>query len=241
MKLIEIYKFLDKLSPFYTQAKWDNSGLLLGDFHDDIEKIYLSLDIDEEFIDKAGENSLFIVHHPLIFKAINNIANNNYPNNLLKKMIKKNIALIAMHTNYDLTHLNKYFVEKVLKFDISYIDEYVIYVDLNIKLQELLAHLKKVLKVDILRVSFGGNENISKIAICTGSGGDLIKNIKADCFLSGDFKYHQALEAINNKLTLIDIAHYESELCFADCLYQDLQILPLKAIILVSKNPFQYF
>ena len=241
MKLIEIYDFLDNLSPFSTQAKWDNSGLLVGNFNDDINKIYLSLDVDLDLIEKAEENSLFIVHHPIIFKPLKNLANMSYPNNILNKMIKKNISLISMHTNYDLSHLNKYFVEKVLKFNISYQDEYLIYVDLNIKLYDLINHIKKCLNINVLKISYGGNNSISKIAICTGSGGDLIQNVNADCFLSGDFKYHQALEAISNNLTLIDIAHYESEICFSNSLYEHLQILPLKVIITASKNPFEYF
>jgi putative NIF3 family GTP cyclohydrolase 1 type 2 len=32
MKISEIYKFLDELSPFELQESWDNSGLLIGDF-----------------------------------------------------------------------------------------------------------------------------------------------------------------------------------------------------------------
>lgn len=44
MKLAEIYEFLDKLSPFQTQVSWDNSGLLLGDLNNEIQKIYISLD-----------------------------------------------------------------------------------------------------------------------------------------------------------------------------------------------------
>lgn len=53
MKLIEIYNFLDKLSPFETQEIWDNSGLLLGNFNDEIHNVYLSLDIDEQLIQNA--------------------------------------------------------------------------------------------------------------------------------------------------------------------------------------------
>ena len=40
MKLAEIYEFLDRLSPFEMQASWDNSGLLLGDLNNEIQKIY---------------------------------------------------------------------------------------------------------------------------------------------------------------------------------------------------------
>ncbi|EJD4498681.1 Nif3-like dinuclear metal center hexameric protein, partial [Campylobacter jejuni] len=67
MKLSEIYNFLDQLSPFNIQESWDNSGILLGDKDSEISTVYLSLDIDENIIKEASENSLIITHHPLIF------------------------------------------------------------------------------------------------------------------------------------------------------------------------------
>ncbi|EAH6319672.1 Nif3-like dinuclear metal center hexameric protein, partial [Campylobacter jejuni] len=67
MKLSEIYNFLDQLSPFNIQESWDNSGILLGNKDSEISTVYLSLDIDENIIKEASENSLIITHHPLIF------------------------------------------------------------------------------------------------------------------------------------------------------------------------------
>ncbi|EAL6986852.1 Nif3-like dinuclear metal center hexameric protein, partial [Campylobacter jejuni] len=60
MKLSEIYNFLDRLSPFNIQESWDNSGILLGDRDNEISTVYLSLDIDENIIKEASENSLII-------------------------------------------------------------------------------------------------------------------------------------------------------------------------------------
>ncbi len=83
-------------------------------------------------------------------------------------------------------------------------------------------------------------KHIKRCAITTGSGGDLIGGVDADCYLSGDFKYHQALEAKENSLSLIDIGHYESERYFAAALEPHLKNLPLKVIMSNSKNPFTY-
>lgn len=241
MKLSEIYAFLNELSPFEKQASWDNSGLLLGNLNDDISKLYLSLDVDENLIKNAEENSLFITHHPLIFKPLRNLSEMAYPKNLLKEMIKKNIALISLHTNYDLSHLNAYFVKEILGFEKFLQEDFLIYVDVNLSFYELCERVKKRLNLTNLKMSFSGKEKLEKIAICTGSGSDLIPNVKADCFLSGDFKYHQAFEALSNHLSLIELGHYESERYFSESLAKYLQNLPLKVIMSVSKNPFQYF
>lgn len=241
MKLVEIYEFLNKLSPFDTQATWDNSGLLLGNLEDEINTIYLSLDVGKELIAKAQPNSLFITHHPLIFKAVKNLANSYYPTGLIKQLLKKNIALISLHTNYDLSHLNAYFVSEILGFRSYKQENFLIYVDVNMSFKQLCERVKKSLNTQFLRVSYGSKENIHRIGVCVGSGGDLLKEVNADCFLTGDLKYHQAFEAVENGLSLIDIGHFESESCFVQSLARNLQNLSLKVIIAVSKNPFQYF
>lgn len=244
MKIAELYAFLDKLSPFESQETWDNSGLLLGNLNDEVSEIYLSLDMDENLIDKALPNSLFITHHPLIFKPLRDLANEEYPKNLLKKMLQKNLSLISLHTNYDKSHLNAYFTEQILGFKVEKQEEFLIYVKINLSFEELVNLLKEKLKLPHIHATFSGKnikEKLGEIAICTGSAGDLISKVKAPCFLTGDIKYHQTLEALNNGISLIDIKHYESEVCFANSLAKNLQNLPIKVIISASKNPFQYF
>ena len=44
MTLKAIYDALDALSPFALQEKWDNSGLIVGSFEQEISKIVLSID-----------------------------------------------------------------------------------------------------------------------------------------------------------------------------------------------------
>ena len=48
LKLLEIYEFLNELSPFELQESWDNSGLLIGDFEEEISTVVLSIDVDEK-------------------------------------------------------------------------------------------------------------------------------------------------------------------------------------------------
>ncbi|MCF6173030.1 MAG: Nif3-like dinuclear metal center hexameric protein [Campylobacteraceae bacterium] len=239
MQVREIYDILDELSPFSLQSEWDNSGLLIGDFDLSVDYIYLSLDIDSELVDRLEENSLIITHHPLIFKGLKNINYSKYPANIIQKMIEKNISLISMHTNFDQTHLNKFVAQDILGYEVKSCDEFICYFRVDSSLDSLCLNIKSKLGMKNLRIS-SSHKDIKDCAITTGSGGDLIDEIQADCFLSGDFKYHQALEAKENGLTLIDIGHFESERFFGDCLAQYLKNLPLKVIMSNSKNPFEY-
>ncbi|MEA1955679.1 MAG: Nif3-like dinuclear metal center hexameric protein [Campylobacterota bacterium] len=239
MKLLEIYEYLDKLSPFELQEKWDNSGLIVGDFEQDIKKIVLSIDVDEALIDRLDNDTLLITHHPLIFSGLKQLEFSKYPANLIQKMIKKNITNIAMHTNFDQTHLNDFVVTEVLGYEIIKKDGFIAYFDVN---EDFDIFSSKILKAFGLTHTkcVKCSEAIRRVALTTGSGCSLIDSIEADCFLTGDVKYHDAMQAKSINLSLIDIGHYESEHFFAQILDNHLKNLGLEVIISSSENPFTY-
>ncbi|MEY3090145.1 MAG: hypothetical protein RL113_461 [Pseudomonadota bacterium] len=237
MKLQEIIDFLDALSPFALQEKWDNSGLNVGELSREVSQIVVSLDIDAAMIDEAEEGTLFVVHHPLIFGNLPRLDFAKYPANLLEKMILKQQSLVAMHTNFDQTHLNQYVFEKVLGFSLESQETFVCKAKGIWEYSELINHLKKKLHLSAVRV-VGKKEQIRSIALTTGSGASLIDQIEADCFLTGDIKYHDAMKAMSEDLMMVDIGHYESESFFAEIMAEKLKVLPLLVIIADSKNPF---
>ncbi len=239
MKILEIYDFLNKLSPFELQESWDNSGLLVGSFDDDISQIALSIDVDEKLIDSLEENTLLITHHPIIFGGLKQLEFSKYPANLIQKMIKKNISNIAMHTNFDQTHLNEYVATEILGYKIKEKEGFVAYLDVD---EDFDTFVKKVSTAFGLKCAktVKCSERVKKVALTTGSGCSLMRSLDADCFLTGDVKYHDAMEAKSIKLSLIDIGHYESECFFAQNLQKHLKILGLKVIIASSENPFTY-
>ncbi|SJZ71800.1 Nif3-like dinuclear metal center hexameric protein [Selenihalanaerobacter shriftii] len=80
---------------------------------------------------------------------------------------------------------------------------------------ELIAQVKKQLGVADLRVVEPKVDTIKKIALCSGSGADLIKKAAfkgADLLLTGDLKYHDAELAVELGLGIIDAGHYGTEI-----------------------------
>jgi len=239
MKIVELYERLNALSPFELQEKWDNSGLLVGQWEQEIDAVVLSIDIDEALLEQVEEGTLIITHHPLIFSGIKQLNFDDYPANLLRKMIQKNISNIAMHTNFDQTHLNAYVAEKVLGFPVQDQEGFVAYMNVDMPFDDFAAVVAKKLGLTHLK-SVCSHTHIGRVALTTGSGASLLREIEADCFLTGDIKYHDAMEAKAVGMSMIEIGHFESERYFGEVLSPYLKNLGLTVIISSSENPFTY-
>jgi len=239
MTVKSLYKTLDEISPFELQESWDNSGLLVGDWNNEVRSVVLSIDIDEELLENLEEDTLVITHHPIIFGGLKQLQFNQYPAKLLQKMLQKNISNIAMHTNFDQTHLNAYVATEVLGYEISEKEGFVAYIDLDESFTDFAKKIAAKFGLEHIKC-VKCHEQVKRIALTTGSGASLMKSIKADCFLTGDIKYHDAMEAKTIGLSMIDIGHFESERYFADVLAKNLINLGISVIISSSKNPFTY-
>ena len=103
MKLHQITELLEQWAPLSLQESFDNCGLLVGNYHQQVTGILISLDVTEPVIDEAislGSN-LIIAHHPLIFKGLKSLTGRNEVERCVMKAIKHDIAIYAAHTNVD--------------------------------------------------------------------------------------------------------------------------------------------
>jgi dinuclear metal center YbgI/SA1388 family protein len=239
VKISELLSLLDSISPFELQEKWDNSGLLVGSLSSEVNNIYLSLDIDSNLINNIEENSLIITHHPLIFKPISNIILEEFPSKLIIEMVKKNISLISLHTNFDKTHLNKFVLEDILEYKSLSQNEFSIEFEVNQSFEDFCKDISNKLNIKNLRV-VKNTDFIKNCTITTGSGASLLSKTKTDCFITGDIKYHDAMLAKELGISMIDICHYESEIHFATIMKKELDKLNIKAKILNTENPFNF-
>lgn len=239
MKVKEIYGLLNTIAPFEYAEDWDNSGLLLGDMESETKKILVTLDVTDEVVDMAIQAGadLIISHHPLIFSPIKQINSENFITRRILKLANEKIGLISMHTNMDATGLDEVAREILQIKKYSCIEENEKYPgmgigigtigkfvneskeEVNITLREAVIRTKTGFMTNVVKV-YGDLDNvIKKPAVCTGSGKSMIENcIKSGCdlLITGDITYHDALDATERGLSIIDAGHYATEVIFID-------------------------
>ena len=117
MIIKEITDFLESWAPRSLQESYDNSGLLIGDYSNEINSALITLDITEDVVDEAIStgSQLIIAHHPFIFKGIKKIGNRHWIDRCIRKAIKHDVSIYAIHTNLDNidTGVNRKIAEKI--------------------------------------------------------------------------------------------------------------------------------
>ena len=221
----EIYTYIDSFAPFSTQEKWDNSGLLTGSMNKKVSKVLVTLDITNEVADEAAEISaeLIIAHHPVIFKPLYSLSENE-PS---CKLLKSGISAICVHTPYDVAEggmsdilMNLVGFEKsegILEITGQRNKSYG-FGTIGVASQEYMADalaekLKNILGCTIVRYTDGGKP-IKKAAFCTGSGGNLIEaalNQGADAYITSEVKHDQWLLAKQRGISVFDCGHFHTE------------------------------
>jgi dinuclear metal center YbgI/SA1388 family protein len=237
-KTYDLLNKLDASYPFELAEKWDNVGLLIGDSkYKNVGQLFCSLDVTSDILKQIPNDSTLITHHPLIFKGLKTIDFNSYEGKLIQQIIQKNINYIVLHTNYDKTFLNAYFVEMILDIKNYTQENNFIYFYVNSSFQKnILFYIKD--KLSITELNFvDASVPITKIAVCTGSGSSMLREAKAngaDLLLTGDITYHVAMEAKEIGINLLDITHFHSEKYFGDDL-----VTIYGATKLIQKDPFK--
>ncbi|MCH5186367.1 MAG: Nif3-like dinuclear metal center hexameric protein [Oscillospiraceae bacterium] len=230
MKVGAIVDEIEKMYHPYLAEKWDNVGLLCGNRSSDIKKIMVALDASIDVIGEAvlsGVN-MIITHHPILFSGTKSVTMDTADGKIIYSLIKNNISLYAVHTNLDNSEngINRYVAQMLGLMNITALvpHESVIgagtgvignlspKTDMNVFDTAKLT--KEVLKTKCVRYTGSPSKKVRKVAVVTGSGSDFIPDaIKAgaDVLITGDVKYHNALDADFLGLSIIDAGHFATE------------------------------
>ena len=103
MRIKDITDYLETIAPLNYQESYDNSGLIVGNSNAPVKKVLITLDVTEDVVEEAIKEKcqLIVAHHPIVFSGLKKLNGKNYVERVVIKAIKKDIAIYAIHTNYD--------------------------------------------------------------------------------------------------------------------------------------------
>jgi dinuclear metal center YbgI/SA1388 family protein len=226
----DILQILESFAPADLAEKWDNVGLLVGSPQDRVTKVLIALDPTNAIVDEAitiGANTI-ITHHPVIFHPLPAIHTNTPAGKLLQKALANNINIIACHTNLDsaldgvndvlgkalgLTQLVPLQPNTEKDFNQQGLGRVGIYQS-PISSDEFLSRLFTILELEVVDAAGPIPEQITKVALCGGSGSDLASlaySSGADIYLSAEIKHSTAIWANEVGFAVIDGTHYATE------------------------------
>lgn len=230
MNVKDIIDILETVIPADMAESWDNVGLLVGNENATVNKVLIALDPVTSVINEALllNADLIITHHPIMFSPINKVTPKTYDGKIISTLLENKINLCAMHTNLDYYRKGlNYMAAKALnlvsvqplvpheKYEnagmgvIGYLPFAV-----PISLDSLAEYVKSAFKADFVKFAGAAEADMHKIAIVTGSGTDYIDAAiaqQADVLITGDIKYHTAVDAVERGLYLIDAGHFDTE------------------------------
>jgi dinuclear metal center YbgI/SA1388 family protein len=252
VKLKEIKDFLESVVPLDAQDSWDNSGLQVGSPEKEVKTVGFALSVSKSVIEEAREKSveLLIVHHPVAISGVKSLVPYDYPSNLFLSLAEAGISVYALHTNLDVSPFGP---TALICEELSLKGEPIVSsppygrigeLPSPVTQRELLEKLRSFLPSDVFRVvNFRPDETVRKVAVCSGSGASFISAVagRAQLFVTGDLKYHDALKAQDLGLTVFDLGHFATERLF----YLPLKKLlaesfpSLNFLVLNEKSPFE--
>jgi dinuclear metal center YbgI/SA1388 family protein len=227
MKIKEVVAPLEEFAPLSYQDSYDNSGLIVGRYDDDVDMALVCVDATEAVIDEAVRMGAGVVisHHPIIFGGIKRLNSCSYVERVVEKAIRAGVALYACHTNLDSTTngMSYRVAEKIGLQNVQVLESlsaehgYGVVGDLPMAEStiECIRRIKELFGVGAVRYSEPVSKEVRRIAVCTGSGGSLLQTAiasGAELYVSSDFKYNHFLDA-TKLITIADIGHFESEYC----------------------------
>lgn len=81
-----------------------------------------------------------------------------------------------------------------------------------VKFVDLVRQVKEMTGISTIKAGGTGDRIVTKVAVCGGAGAELwTRATGADVFVTGDIKYHTALDMLTAGLNFIDAGHYATE------------------------------
>ena len=222
MTVRELYEKLSARMPETLRCEWDNDGIMCCPASTlEVNNVLITLDVTEEVVDYAiGRNfDLIISHHPLVFRPIGSVTEENHISRKIIKLISNNVSVFSFHTRADKVSggVNDILAEII---ELSAVEPFgdggmgrVGNLREECELDEFSYNLKMQIGADSIKIADAYNP-VKRVALLGGDGKDFIRaaiDVGADTYLTGRLSYNTMEEAAEMGINLIEAGHYFTE------------------------------
>ncbi|MEW5851186.1 MAG: Nif3-like dinuclear metal center hexameric protein [Myxococcota bacterium] len=223
---MELQRILDAaadIAPLHHAEGWDNVGLLVGDPAQDVRKAMLTIDYTPEVAREAQAAGcqLVLCYHPPIFQGLKRIT----AGSLVYDALRRGMALYSFHTALDVAGGG---TNDVLADALGLTDRGALRMgktpDLPgmgrigtrsaISRRALVDLVKSALELPHVLVAGPLDGEVTRAACCAGACGDILEEAikqRAEVYLTGEMRHHDALKLAALGMTVICTLHSNSE------------------------------
>jgi dinuclear metal center YbgI/SA1388 family protein len=255
-----VVDLLERRYPPDLASEWDAVGLVCGDPDASVSRILFAVDPVRAVVDEALllQADLIVTHHPLLLRGVHSVAAVDHKGSVLHTLISHGISLFSAHTNAD--HANPGVSDALAALlgltDLrplapSEVGSPVGTGRVGVLPSEMTVSAFAAVVADALPATHHGvrvagdlDSPVRSVAVCGGSGGDLLDAAAAtaDAYVTADLRHHRAQDhLVDGGCALIDVAHWASEWPWlpvaADALRADLAGIGSTVEIHVSTVP----
>ena len=193
---------------------------MLGSLDDETTGILVTLDLTRETLTAAidaGAN-LIVTHHPVIFEPLASIDRATAKGDLIARALIAGITVLSWHTNFDKVRggVNDVLAEKLGLTNVQALGEEIGRVGTvpETTAEAFADTVRRALALPHTTLYGEPETPVHRVALVGGSGMDYIASAResgADLFVTGDIRYHNAQDALDLGLVLIDATHDGTE------------------------------
>lgn len=233
MRIKEWITAFERVVPLMLQEEWDRCGLQIGRTDRELTGVILAMDVTDAVMNAAIERgcNLILTHHPMLFRGVRRISDADVPNvQRIMSALEHGLCVYSAHTNLDAVDggVNSVLAERLNLTELSALAAYPesdarraystgmgrIGWTPEVTLDTFAKQVKSALGLTHCLVYGDGTQPVKRVAVLGGSGMDYAQDALrcgADVLVTADIKYHDALDALEQGLMLIDAGHYGTE------------------------------
>lgn len=259
----DVIHIMEEVAPLSLAEAWDRVGLMVGSRKQAVRRILVALDVTFNVIEEAKQKKadMIICHHPLFMQPLESLDFDEIVSKTAIACAKEHVAVYVAHTNYDSAKdgVNDVLAKTLELSDVEVLRETQIpqagigrigYLSHSMTLPQFTEMIQQNISKNI-SISGCKEKRVHRVAVCSGAGGDyamIAAEKGADVLVTGECKYHEALDAEKIGIVVIAAGHFETEVIALPHLvarlqtalnalqYQDVEVL----LSNVETTPFKY-